>query len=246
MLISVQVLVCVTFSFFVLFDCASVVAKHAGYYSQYNAIGYTMSYVSTVVSRLFAFVYPPLLGFIVISQKINLLLYTALASLLAAGICVIILIIFYRTIFYTYLGLIVTFQKSGSIFGSILTLMTKTKINDLKETYNFPVIPGRNIRKKPFIVSSLIVSAYAVPAFSLNMIAMNYMDSAPIILQSSGMITGIGTILMAFILEPLISFSIENGSRVNETIFSLLYGRILCYLVLSPLILLILNYYISI
>ena len=66
------------------------------------------------------------------------------------------------------------------------------------------------------------------------MAAANTPELSAILLQLTGLITGLGTVVMALVLDPMVSMKIDKGVDVENLVKTLVYSRVFTYLIPAP------------
>ena len=199
------------------------------------SLGTTLQHSIFIVSRLFL---PPLLlslSFLIESNlSIQLFLLTAAVLTISA--------------FFTSLLVLINFNYFQLLFQRIFT---KYEINSIPmaiakvifgknnefNQINLEVIPKiRSLSLKKIIISSFayfFLSTGFLIAFSLAILIPEYRMT---ISQSVGVFHGIGAIILAMYIDPMVSRSLdvelENSDWV-ENIYSIFVGRLLAYLLAS-------------
>ena len=118
----------------------------------------------------------------------------------------------------------------------------KSKIEKSKfENYNNIDLKSILRNKKNIFLSAIVFCCYSLGVFVAFYFALIFHEYRTTLSQMSGVINGLATVLLTFIIEPKLakSFDDKNPEAIN-LLFSVLLGRFIGVSIFSPLIIFIL------
>lgn len=213
-----------------LMEYMSYFARVSGWLMGYKLLGYSIQQMFFVVTRFAFIAFMPILGFIV-DNKINKHVFINImqASLLCASFMYCLVFLFRTRIINLISNYIIKMNKG---------------IKDIKhKNYNSDINISSVIKYKKYIFFSMIVfSCYSLGVFVAFYFSILYYDYRVTISQLSGIINGLATVLLTFVIEPKISYFFdEDNPDVLSIFYALLLGRLLAVLVLSQVIVFLLS-----
>lgn len=92
---------------------------------------------------------------------------------------------------------------------------------------------------KPFKYSMMIYTLFGLSLFLIVYLASNFLSYRAVILQSTAIINCIGTFYLTSILDPMLSRKLDKKDNFEEIFMDVMYGRVLAYSFICPLVFLI-------
>ena len=194
------------------------------------------------ISRFFLIIFLPSLGFLVESsisyEKYFIVVFCCLFISFLGSFFLIyklnILQCFFQKVFYNYI--------TSTIPSAFLKSITNTKYVDVKF-----VDISRNFSFKDLIIKKVIVSFFAYVFLSTGiflsfLLALKFSDYRLTVSQFTIAFHGVGSIIVLFYLDPMLSRSIDSIEDDNawlNNLYSILFGRVMSYLSASLLFLII-------
>ena len=230
-IISTIVIVCFLLMHFI--DMASFGSRIAGRVIKRAALGTTLQLSIMTLSKFFLVPFLPLLGFLV-ESGINIENYVLLVIVAYATTFLVSIIILFNLNSFQYF-----FQKLFSNYDNrtipaalIKTIFTKNKNLRLKPCQKFSL---NSIVIKKTLVSCFAYLFIITGFFAAFMLGILYPENRLTLSQFTATFHGIGTIILAVYLDPMLSRSIDllddDITWVNN-VYSILLGRVLSYLII--------------
>ena len=117
----------------------------------------------------------------------------------------------------------VNYKNGASIRESFFKWSSTSVQSELRlDTLQF-----RRVNFKVLILCFMIYVLYFNSIFFINIVALLNSDVSQVLYQMNGLFTSIGTLLLAFVLDPYLSRSFDANVAVEENIRGLIYGRLL-------------------
>lgn len=241
MVLAVQVSVVLVFCAFVFLDLCSLSPRLAGSITRKNAIGPTFQVILNTMKRVFIVSYPPLLGVIaIITDGVDVLTQTILASYYASLIPLAMVFFMREKVVAFFCALIVAFDSSGSVF--------RAAWHAVRHHGEWTSEVGRHLRSgekgyanldiRLMLAASWVYLFYGSSMFIINIFAVKFDQYAEIIYQLVGFFNALGTIALAFILDPRLSRIYERQENLGITLNSLFGAHLMNLMVLGPLLIL--------
>lgn len=203
-------------------EFSSYYCRVAGLETGAKVLSYSYQQMFFVGTRFFFIALMPLIGF-VIDTKISIETYVVMLHfcMFLAGLAYIISYLLRKKIIY-----IVKKKLNGNVTSD-------TEFNPVTLSRVF-------INKKLITLSSIVFCCYALGVFLAFYYALTFYEFRATISQLSGVVNGLATVLLTFIVEPILARQIDkdNPDAINM-IFSLLLGRFFGVAILSHLIILL-------
>ncbi len=220
-------LIPVLFGIIHFIEFASYLSRIAGLKVGYPLLGYSFQQMFFVGTRFLFVALMPLIGFMIDSKiAVNQYIYMLFLSMVCATIGYIVVFLFKKSII-------------KKICYFILKRTNSTEIYD--NYYNQVRIEKILCNKKTIILSALVFCCYSLGVFIAFYFALIFHEYRTTLSQMSGVINGLATVLLTFIIEPKLakSFDDKNPEAIN-LLFSVLLGRFIGVSIFSPLIIFIL------
>ena len=203
-------------------EFSSYYCRVAGLETGAKVLSYSYQQMFFVGTRFFFIALMPFIGFVV-DSKISIETYVLMLHfcMFLAGLAYIMSYLLRNKIVY-----IVKKKLNGSMNSS-------TKFNSVE-------LSSILKNKKLIILSSIVFCCYALGVFLAFYYALSFYEYRATISQLSGVINGLATVLLTFIVEPILARQIDkdNPDAVNM-IFALLFGRFLGVAIFSHFIILL-------
>lgn len=219
-------LIVLVFFLFVTVESSALIARYAGWRIASVSLGYSFHNAILSLNRFLGFLIGPLIGFRVDTglSAAHLLQLTAWSLALAA------------------LGTSVVHLFWGTVSDSFCQVLLKIKQNGYR-VHSFSSVrlasaPGLSPLKGRLIASFFYSSAittglFVSVSFVLNLVAIYHFDYRGTILQLTGVVSGIGSLLLNFYTNPHLAMSEESGSA-DDGYYSVFLGKIFGIAVVSP------------
>lgn len=222
-----QVSAAAAFGAYVLLDGFSAMPRFSGAITGQTAMGYTASVMVNTLKRALFVLLPPLLGAIAHLGGMAALGAAILLSYLAAA-GVLLAVIFARhagSAFFCHFVVSLSqgagaLAASGKAFGGYRQWLgaVQAALADAGEGKILWPIVAR---------CCLVYFFFAGSAFTLNLIGARYTEYGTIIYQLIGALTGLGTIIHSFSLDPILTRRYDRGEGLGTTLNSVVLGLVL-------------------
>lgn len=224
---ALQVTAAAAFGFYVLLDGFSAMPRFSGAITGQTAMGYTASVMVNTLKRALFVLLPPLLGAIAHLGGMAALGGAILLSYLAAAGAML-AVIFARdagSAFFCQFVVSLS-QGAGALAASGKALRghrqwlgaVRTALADSGEGKILWPIVAR---------CGLVYFFFAGSAFTLNLIGARFPQYGTIIYQLIGALTGLGTIIHSFSLDPILTRRYDRGEGLGTTLNSVVLGLVL-------------------
>jgi hypothetical protein len=206
-----------------------------------NAFGAAIEKMMNTLKRMMIFFYPPILGYFVIKNDLNSIMVSIAISYFL-GTTALVLLIIKRHSFLLYFCLVTKkFTRGSGIIKSFLG--NKDEVNFVEaERFFLSVNPSFKIARISDVVryprltltASWIYFVFGASIFSVNILALAFAQYAPVILQCLGLINGLGTVVLAFLVDPIVSRHLDAERQLDEVALSLLVAQLLACVAIAP------------
>lgn len=203
-------------------EFSSYYCRIAGLETGAKVLSYSYQQMFFVGTRFFFIALMPLIGF-VIDSKISIDTYISMLhlSMFLAG--------------FSYL-------ISYLLRDKIIALVKKKLGSSINVSARFNTLNASAVLKnrKLITLSSIVFCCYALGVFLAFYFALSYYEYRATISQLSGVVNGLATVLLTFIVEPILAKEIDkdNPDAINM-IFSLLLGRFIGVALISHLLIMV-------
>lgn len=209
----------VLFALIHFLEFSSYYCRIAGLETGAKVLSYSYQQMFFVGTRFFFIALMPLIGFVIDRQvSISSYIFMLHFSMLLAG---------------------VAYVLSFLLRGKIIALVKRKLGNAVSERRTFKSLNISNVlsNKKLITLSSIVFCCYALGVFLAFYFALSYYEYRATISQLSGVVNGLATVLLTFIVEPILAKEIDkdNPEAVNM-IYALLLGRFIGVALLSHFI----------
>lgn len=225
---------------FVALDVISLFPRIAGSLIGKNGIAYSFQVMTTTLRRVFIVIYPPLLGFINISGSLDDLFRIVLVSYGAAVLTLFSIFMLRVKILSFYCASLNDFSENGKLLQAFLTgFRNANQWNDVCRDISFNQMQLQADKKR--FSSTIVLTAtwiyffYAGTPFLINALGMKFNEHSSIILQLTGLSNALGTLALAFFLDPKLSRIYENQTDLPVASQSLFLAHLINLCVISPI-----------
>ena len=216
-------LVPILFGIIHFIEFASYLSRIAGLKVGYPMLGYSFQQMFFVGTRFLFIALMPLIGYMV-DKQVSTISY--------------IYMLFLSMIFATIAYIIVFFLKNFLIEKISTQILRKSKV-EKQNLENYNNIDLRLIlsNRKHIFLSAIVFCCYSLGVFIAFYFALIFHEYRTTLSQMSGVVNGLATVLLTFIIEPKLakSFDEKNVDCIN-LLFSVLLGRFIGVAFLSPVI----------
>lgn len=243
MIYAVQIGVIAVFMAYVLLDCVSYLPRIAGSIVGSNAVGYSFNLIINSFKRIFAVLYPPMLGILSIYITTREIYNTIIVCYILSFPVVIIVYMLRIRIISTFACAIRDYTSSGRLFISIFRAISQIRMEspDSEVLVKSGALGGR-MGRRIIWSGTVIFSAYSSSLFIINIIGSAYSQYGSIVYQLVGLVNGIGTILLAFYLDPMLSRFYESKGSLLGVTNSIFVAQTLSILIVGPFLVSIIYY----
>lgn len=214
----------VLFALIHFLEFSSYYCRIAGLETGAKVLSYSYQQMFFVGTRFFFIALMPLIGF-VIDSKVSIDSYILMLnfSMLFAGFAYVISYLLKDKIIYLVKCKLDRSYQKNRVFN---------KLNIASVFKN----------KKLIFLSSIVFCCYALGVFLAFYFALSYYEYRATISQLSGVVNGLATVLLTFIIEPILAKEIDkdNPDAINM-IYSLLLGRFIGVAILTHAIIIVLR-----
>lgn len=221
--------VSIFFSGYIFFDAMAVLARASASSASLNAFGAAIEKIMNALKRLSIFTFPPALGYFVYTQNESALFLTIFIAYGFAGMIILGVLIF-RNLFLSYFNAVaLAFGAGHGIFYAFISKSARKKFAhaQVKEGISgFQLFDLLRDNLGLFLLASWVYFVFGASIFLINLIAMRFIDLAPIVLQALGFLNGLGTLVLAFFVDPKISRFLDKKYMLNEMVLIILLAQL--------------------
>ena len=224
---------------YVALDIISIFPRIAGSVVQKNGIAYSFQQMTNTVKRIFVVLYPPLLGLISINGTLNDMFRVVFLSYFVSVVVCVSVYLLRVQIVAIFCGVLESFAHDGRLIQSFLAGFRKQS-NWTVSSYNIVREKVPNSSHFPQLDKSIVVTAvwifffYSATPFLINVLSMKYSGYSSIILQLTGLSSALGTLALAFLLDPKLSRIYEDQREVPIASRSLLLSHMINLTIAGP------------
>jgi hypothetical protein len=221
------------FSFFIMhfIEMASFGSRVAGRVSNRAALGTTLQLSIVTISRFFLIPFLPVLGYLVESGILIEHYFIILISTYTLCLFMSILILLRLSIFQSFFQKVFRNYDDRAIpIAFLKTVLNLNKNIEIKQCKNFSF--ERIIVKKTFV--ACFAYLFLITGFFISfLLAILYPENRLTLSQFTAAFHGVGAIIVAVYIDPMLSRSIDfhddDISWINN-VYSIILGRVLSYL----------------
>lgn len=235
MMFVAYIIVVVSFAAYAVFDAVSVQARVAGAIAEKNATGASFEKIVNTFKRTSIFIYPPVLGYMIIRNE-YIYLNISVLSALSFGFVVALLCLVLREFVTTYfVGVIERFEGGLSAIAALRPRkISSQKLIEIKK--NFSKNSISKLKWRIVLSATWVYLVYSSSIFLLNYIAILFSEYDVVILQMLGLINGVGTIMLAFIVDPMVARYLDSKVDLDIVGCSIIVSQMLAYCVAIPML----------
>lgn len=228
-MIIVKILIVFLFASFVFIDSISVLPRLVGSNQNSNSLGSSLQIMANTVKRFCIVLLAPMVGFITITDSLEALIFLIIICFLTSIFIFIFTSYNHHIIKFFFENMLKIILDRDMSFKKIISFFIKSFSNNCNDNFNLKIFDfsKENCNKDVRFISGLIFLMYVNVVFIINIISMSYPGSSAIILQMSGVFTSLGTIMMAFWLDPILSRSFDTKIDSYKNVQSFLQGKII-------------------
>lgn len=223
-----QVTIVIIYVAFVTIESVALIARSAGHWSNAHPLGMSLHNAILAANRFLGFFIGPLLGYLIDNGKDRHLIFEiGIISSLVASFGLIWSLIYWGSIGSFFSG----FIESVKINGFTRQAIARAVFFGNKTT---PL--DRSALNIHLLVASVVITGFILPVpFVINLLAINNPEYKSSILQMTGLISGLGSIILNFYANPHLAV-LEQRNVVGIAYYSLHVGKIIGLMVISPLL----------
>lgn len=232
------IIVIASFSLMHAFEISSFGSRVAGKVVGSVALGTTLQQTVYTTSRFLLVPFLPILGYLVESGiSINLYIQIVIISFIFSFLIALSVIFNLNNLQHFYQTLFRKFTLNTIPVAFIKAVLTKKETINLKDCDNFSV--NKIIFKKTFVsfLAYLFLTTGFFMAFAL---AIIFPENRLTLSQFTATFHGLGAVIFAFYLDPMLSRSIDTKKDTNDiwlkNVYSILLGRALSYFLIIILL----------
>lgn len=227
----VKALIVSLFSLFIFIDSISVLPRLIASDIGSNALGASLQSMANTIKRFALVLIAPLLGILAMTGTQQELVGTIIVSFAVGTAVFVITTLKHGAFKFLFEGLLTMLvQKSVSIRALFALFMDSLQVHQEGFRLSIFSFGEQNINPEVRALSILIFTLYVNAVFIINIMARIYSDFSSVLLQTSGVVTALGTILMAFWLDPILARSYDTRDGSYKNVQSLLQGKFLSLL----------------
>lgn len=224
-MVATQVFVFFVFISFVLVESVALIARNAGHECQAHPIGMSLHNAVLSLNRFLGFMVGPLLGFLIDNGVDRLSVFSlGIISCVIGSIGLIISMQLWGGVVQRFCIVIRSVKKNGYSIGGWFAGADPDKKMHLDKT----------LSNKNLFYASMIITGLTLPVpFIINTLALGYFEYRSSILQLTGLVSGVGSLLLNFYANPQLAI-LEQRKNVGGAYFSLHLGKICGLGFISP------------
>lgn len=237
------------YSISVFLEAASAIARPAGAISGKNSMGYTTTVLINTFKRVFMVLYPPVIGIIAAFGGADAVIYTVYFCFLSSLIPMYLASKYRESILLGLVQFVLVFSRDRGFIVAASTWVKKRRylrnaatlmIEDYRKGN-----PRRHILEqvdtKILLLASWVLAFYSIAVFSINIAGAYFPHYGAIIYQLVGVVNAAGTLVWAFILDPMLSRRFDSLSDVLGVRDSVLLANWVANALMAPLFIFLLD-----
>jgi len=226
------------FSSYVMFDAFAALSRVSASAAGANAFGAAIEKIMNTLKRLSIFTFPPALGFFVVSGDRSHLFFSIFVAYFFAGFVLLGILALRQNILNYFFDVAMIFGRGSSLFRAFWTPLL---VSSSTQSYFSDRIaigsPLGAVSKhfSLFILASWVYFIFGASIFFINLVAIRFSEFAPVILQGLGFVNGLGTLVLAFFVDPKISRFLDTGSDLGDVGIIVILSQLSAAWFISPL-----------
>ena len=234
-----EFLIIFLFLAFAFLDALAQLPKHIGGAMSLGGVAFTVSNIMHTVKRLFVVSYPPVIAIYLLSAgleslfRIIFICYFGAAAI--AG-----LVFIKKDVFQKLLA------RQIYAFGSGGSLWKPWKWGEVPDfAVNAPDnSDGKIVEVRLFLSALWIHFFFGSVYFLINVLGYTFKEYSSVILQLTGFVNAMGTLILAFYLDPVLARVFERDrERADVALRSVLLAQIVNFGIVSPVFFFILSFF---
>lgn len=232
-------LVSACFAGYAFFDCLTVLIRTSAATQQMNAAGAAFEKIMATLKRLAMFTYPPLLGITILKHD-GFTLFWGIQAAFMGGVFATAICTLFRSSLSVYCDRVIqAFRIGESALQALFSGLSKTPERSAV-VFRGQGIVGQiasAISKDPtlFLTNAWVTLIYSSAIFFMNCLAFAYVESAAVLLQTLGLINGLGTLLLSFVVDPIISRYLDHRQQLDALALNLFASNMVVYAFVAPI-----------
>lgn len=249
MIIALSVVAAILYAFSVFLEAVSAIARPAGAISGRNSMGYTTTVLINTCKRVFMVLYPPIIGVVAALGGADAVVYTIYLCFLSSLIPVYLASKYREELLLSLVQFVIVFSRGRGLIAAVSTCTRERKY--LRSVANLMIEgyrkdnPRRSILErvdtKILLLASWVLAFYSIAVFSINIAGAYLPFYGAVIYQLVGVVNAIGTLVWAFILDPMLSRRFDSLSDVLGVRDSVLLANGVANLLMAPFLIFILD-----
>lgn len=212
------------------FEFAATIARFSGVLSGQPLLGYSIQQVIYMGTRFMLVMMIPFLGYIVDSQPgVESFRQMTHLALIASSFAGFLLLSASKSISSYFVAVINIYAVRRNLLASFFQALHCD--NQKYIAVSLPTlqhIASNPNTRKLLMLSTVVFSLYSTGLFFAFYLSILFPSNRVMLSQTSGVFTALGALLLSFVIEPKVSYSIDN----NETdapsfVMSIFHGRLL-------------------
>lgn len=249
MILFLTVVSALLYSLSVFLEAASAIGRPAGSVSGRNSMGYTTTVLINTFKRVFMVLYPPVIGVIAALGGADAVVYTVYLCFLSSLIPMYLASRFRESILLGLVQFIIVFSRGRSFIVAASTWVRKRRYLRTAATLMIEDYRKSNPRRrmleqvdtKILWLASWVLSFYSIAIFAINIAGAYFPHYGAIIYQLVGIVNALGTLVWAFILDPMLSRRFDSVSDVLGVRDSVLLANWVSNSLMAPFFIFILD-----
>lgn len=237
------------YSLSVFLEAASAIARPAGAISGKNSMGYTTTVLINTFKRVFMVLYPPVIGIIAAIGGADAVVYTVYICLLSSLIPMYLATKYRELMLLGLVQFVMVFSRGRGFIVAASTWVKKRKY--LRNTATLMIEgyrkgnPRRHILQdvdtKILLLTSWVLAFYSIAVFSINIAGAYFPQYGAVIYQLVGIVNAVGTLVWAFILDPMLSRRFDSLKDVLGVRDSVLLANWAANAIMAPLFIILID-----
>ncbi|WP_158272838.1 hypothetical protein [Limnohabitans sp. T6-5] len=221
---------------FIYIESLAILARYAGQISHERAMGYTMHNAILALNRFLGFMIGPLVGYLIeIGYDKHKLFYVAMFCSILGGFATLLNALYSKYSLERFIDILNKIKKDGYKVLSFFSCITQSSRNKLDDMQKIQLkMADFNLTFSVAITTSL----YYGVSFYLGLIAYSNLNYRGTILQMTGVVTGVGSLLLNFYTFPKLT-EFENKGNALNGYGSIYLGKIVGLIIIQPAFVLI-------
>ncbi|PVE47823.1 hypothetical protein DDE23_10355 [Pararhodobacter aggregans] len=205
-----------------------------------NAFGAAIEKIMNTLKRLSIFSFPPALGYFVMRRDLDALFFAIFVAIVFAALSVSAAIFFRHSLARYFFMVSKSFGGGSGVLRSFirpdaLLVDDRERLSDRGE--NVPGLVASLRQHLPLLLmATWVYFIFGASIFLINILAIFFVDAAPVILQGLGFFNGLGTLVLAFLIDPKISRFLDNRESLDEITLVILTSQFSSIAIVSPIV----------